>query len=235
MLKIMHKLSKNQKGFTTVEALLIILILAVIGFGGYYVYHTNHKTKTTNLAATAPKTSTASNQAKTTSKQSAQKYITISAWGVRVPYSGSDTLSVSSQTCDEPGDTVLTGCSVDVNSQDLANAVGSCQSTRATSKVGYFYKIGANDNYQETDGSGFTPIVQWAASNPGQYTQIGSNYYAFAEIGASWGGQGAISINTSTNALADTVPAGCSNWIAEYNTVEPTVAPLASKFEAIPN
>lgn len=226
----MNKLSRNQKGFTAVEGLLIILILAVIGFGGYYVYHTNQKTK-----SAVSNTPTASRQTKATSKQPAQKYITISAWGVRVPYSDSDTLSVSGQTCDQPGDTVLTGCSVDVNSQNLASALGNCQSTRATDKVGYFYRIDNNDNYQETDGSGFTPIAQRAAANPGQYTQIGSYYYAFAEIGASWGGQGAVSINTSTNALADTVPAGCSNWIAEYNTVEPLVKPLASKFEAIPS
>jgi hypothetical protein len=225
----MNKLNKNQKGFTLVEGLLITLILAVIGFGGYYVYHTNHKTKTVVVSATVktttPKTSTASNTP-------TQKYITISVWGVRVPYNGNDTLTVSNEQCDEPGDTVITGCSMDVDSQELENSVGSCQSTRATGKVGYFYRIGTNDNYQETDGSGFTPIVQWATANPGQYTQIGSYYYAFAEIGASWGGQGAVSINTSTNALADTVPAGCSNWITEYNVVEPTIAALASKFEA---
>lgn len=31
---------ENQKGFALIESLLIILILAVIGFGGYYVWHT---------------------------------------------------------------------------------------------------------------------------------------------------------------------------------------------------
>lgn len=205
------KISKNEKGFSAVEGLLIILVVAVIGFGGYYVWHTQHKAKPTvaitTKSATKPATST-----KTTTPTPTQKYITISAWGVRVPYSGSDTLSASGQTCtengDAAGDTINLGCSVDVTSQNLANSVGSCQSTRATGKVGYFYRMGANDNYQETDGSGFEPVVQWAAANPGQYTQIGSYYYAFAEIGAAWGGQGAVSINTSTNALADTVPAG---------------------------
>ena len=32
----------TQKGFGHIEALLIILILAVVGFGGYYVWHTQH-------------------------------------------------------------------------------------------------------------------------------------------------------------------------------------------------
>jgi hypothetical protein len=53
----MNKISKNQKGFTAVEGLLIILTLAVIGFGGYYVYHTNHKAKTASLSTTGAKTS----------------------------------------------------------------------------------------------------------------------------------------------------------------------------------
>jgi archaellum component FlaF (FlaF/FlaG flagellin family) len=233
----MNKLITKNNGFTAVEGLLIVLILLVIGGIGYMVYHNDHKNKTvaesnTSKTSTTPK---ATSKANTTT----QKYITISEWGVRVPYSGSDTLTIASQTCtengDAAGDTVNLGCQVNVNSQDLANSVGSCQSTRATGTVGYFYRMGSNDNYSETDGSGFEPVAQWTAANPGQYTQIGSYTYAFAEIGAAWGGQGAVSINTSTNALADTVPTGCSNWVAEYNVVEPLVSPLASKFETIPN
>jgi len=231
----MDKISKNETAFTAVEGLLMVLIVAVIGFGGYYVWHTQHKTKPTaaTLATSSTKPTTST---KNITSISTQKYITISAWGVRVPYSGSDTLSVANQTCaengDSKGDTVNIGCQVDVNSQDLANTVGSCQSTKATGTVGYFYRMGVNDNYNETSGAGFESVAQWVAANPGQYTQIGNYTYAFAEIGAAWGGQGAVSINTSTHALADTVPAGCSNWVAEYNRVEPSVAALASKFEA---
>lgn len=230
----MNKIFKSQKGFTLVEGLLIVLILLVVGGIGYMVYHNDHKS---SVAVSTTVTKPVSTPAKTTT--STQKYVTITAWGVRVPYVGGDTLSVDNQTCEEngdaAGDTINLGCQVNVNSQDLANSLGSCQSTRATSTVGYFYRMGTNDNYQYTSGAGFEPVAQWVAANPGQYTQIGSYYYAFAEIGASWGGQGANSINTSTNALADTVPPGCSNWEAEYNVVEPLVKPLASKFEAIPS
>lgn len=41
----MKEISKNQKGFTVVEGLLILLILAVIAAVGYMVYHNDHKTK----------------------------------------------------------------------------------------------------------------------------------------------------------------------------------------------
>lgn len=232
----MGKLKYDQKGFTAVEGLLIVLILVVIGAVGYMVYHNDHKAKTistTNTSTTKPTTT-----AKTTTiTQPTQKYITIAAWGVRVPYSGSDTLTTANQICaekgDSAGDTVNLGCQIDVNSQDLANSVGRCQSNLATGTVGYFYRMGANDNYDETSGAGYEPVAQWTAANQGQYTQIGGYTYAFAEIGAAWGGQGAVSINTSTYGLADTVPAGCSNWVSEYNTVEPLVKPLAAKFEAI--
>ena len=52
---------RNHKGFTLVEALLVVLILAVLGFGGYYVWHSHHKTKAvaaTNTSTTATKTVT---------------------------------------------------------------------------------------------------------------------------------------------------------------------------------
>lgn len=62
-------MEENYQGFTVIEALLIILIVAVVGFGGYYVWHsqkintlstsplTNHKSasnKTTPIASTKP-------------------------------------------------------------------------------------------------------------------------------------------------------------------------------------
>lgn len=49
---VMNKLSKNQKGYTVVEGLLIILILVVIGGVGYMVYHNDHKTKAAPASTT---------------------------------------------------------------------------------------------------------------------------------------------------------------------------------------
>lgn len=55
----MNKISKNQKGFTLVETLLVILILVVIGGVSYIVYHNDHKTVTT-VSTTVSKTSKSS-------------------------------------------------------------------------------------------------------------------------------------------------------------------------------
>jgi hypothetical protein len=62
----MNKISKNRKGFSAVEGLLIILILVVIGGVGYMVYHNDHKAKTVSASTTAGKTSTASSTKSTT-------------------------------------------------------------------------------------------------------------------------------------------------------------------------
>lgn len=40
----------TKKGFTIVEILLALLVVAVIGFGGYYVWQNQHKTNTTTTA-----------------------------------------------------------------------------------------------------------------------------------------------------------------------------------------
>lgn len=229
----MNKLHKDTKGFTVVEGLLIILVIAVICLGGFYVWHTEHKTSTTKATTTAAVKSTYPGSKYTASPVTpAQQYLTISAWGVRVPYTLEDTLSASSQTCaekgDAAGDTVNLGCQVTVNSQELASLVGSC-TAKVSGTVGYFYRMGANDNYNNTNGSGYTPVAQWAAQNPGQYTQIGSYYYAFDEIGKATGVSGAaVADSNETNGTYT----GCSAWQAEYSTIEKSVQALASKFVA---
>ncbi|HSW79575.1 MAG TPA: hypothetical protein VLG47_02250 [Candidatus Saccharimonadales bacterium] len=223
----MNNFRKNQHGFGAVELILIVLVVVAVGVAGYMVYKNNNKT-----SQNTAKTSTTSNQNSSTGNQPAQKYLTISAWKVRVPQSSSDTLSVSKSTCTETGDAggINLGCQVFVNSQNLANAVGSCKSDKATGTVGYFYRMGGKDNYGYTNGVGFTPVARWAAENPGKYTKIGSYYYAYAPIGVAWGGSGTDVIKTSVHGLADTTPEGCANWIAKYNEVEPSIKALASKF-----
>ena len=50
---------KSQKGFAILEGLLIILILAVVGFGGYYVWHNQQsKTKPASAAQTTSQKTT---------------------------------------------------------------------------------------------------------------------------------------------------------------------------------
>lgn len=52
---------KDQAGFGAIEILLVVLILVIIGFGGYYVWHTQHTmtaTQATTKTPVATKTTT---------------------------------------------------------------------------------------------------------------------------------------------------------------------------------
>jgi hypothetical protein len=59
----MGKPRRNETGFSTVEVVLVLVIVGLIGVVGFMVYKNQHKTKTTPLA-----TSTSSSQTKTPAK-----------------------------------------------------------------------------------------------------------------------------------------------------------------------
>lgn len=57
-------MKRNQKGFTIIEISLALLVVTVVAFGGYFAWHSQHKTK-----------STVSNSASTTTSQAEQTQI----------------------------------------------------------------------------------------------------------------------------------------------------------------
>lgn len=71
-----------QKGFAALETILIIIILAIIGFTGWYVWHSSEQAKDTYSSASH----TAQSHSATTEKTT-QKYLTIKQWDVKVPLS----------------------------------------------------------------------------------------------------------------------------------------------------
>ncbi len=75
--------SLNQKGFAAIETILVVVILAIIGGTGYYIYQANNKaTDTQNTAQT--NANTAAPHKKKSSDKSVQ-YLTIKEWGIRPP------------------------------------------------------------------------------------------------------------------------------------------------------
>jgi len=69
------KIQKNQHGFSVIEALIIIVILAIIGFAGYFVYHGKQAADKTDNS-TAKVSQTASSQ---TAEDSDMAQVTVPA------------------------------------------------------------------------------------------------------------------------------------------------------------
>lgn len=165
----------NQKGFTALETVLIIVVLAVIGGAGYYVYHQNHKTKTAQTQNSASKTdSTASSQA--SKPASKTKYLSIKEWGVQAPVTNGDTLTYK----------------FDSGSQATAMIISQKLSQNYDCKT---YGAGGISRYKGTDpasDSGLTAksgqtVAQYAQTASLTYKHLGDYYYFFDHDQAACG------------------------------------------------
>jgi len=118
----------NHNGFGLVEGVLIILILAVASFGGWYVWHTQKAKPVVTNSSTPVTTSTTPTTS--TSPTANQKYLNITEWGLKLPLSVADrTAYYTIQTIKVGGNPVGAGVSIFDNSIDrLKNPKGvSCK------------------------------------------------------------------------------------------------------------
>lgn len=86
----MGKILKNQKGFGAVEALLILVILGIVGFTGYFVWHAKQNTDksltpTTSITPVIKKTQTT-----TPTSTSKASVISVKEWGIQIPMPSGD-------------------------------------------------------------------------------------------------------------------------------------------------
>ena len=79
----------GDSGFSLFETLVVIAIVVVLGLGGWYVYHREHKAKTTADATSQTNTGTTptQQQANSTTQTPATTYLDIKEWGVKIPLS----------------------------------------------------------------------------------------------------------------------------------------------------
>ena len=78
-------------GFTIVEAIVVVAVVAVMGVTGWFVYQHNRPTDTKAASGSTPSNNQQTSTTPTT-------YFTINEWGVRAPYSGSLKLSYTLAT-----------------------------------------------------------------------------------------------------------------------------------------
>ena len=75
----------NKKGFSTVEILLVILIVLVLALGGWLVYKNNHKTKKTTTTSTSTNMNNMNmSSASTTNSTSSSNSINVAEMGVKI-------------------------------------------------------------------------------------------------------------------------------------------------------
>lgn len=160
----------NQKGFSAVEALLVIIILLLIGFTGYYVWHSQHETNKTYASAAKTAQSSAGKQAADTTGT-----VVIKEWGVEAPYSGSLSLSYA------------IGQGTDTNSAAFSSTQLTNASTDCIGRGGAITRYSGDADATNLGGDGKT-IAQYAmALDKSAYAHIGNYYYFFVHDQAACG------------------------------------------------
>jgi hypothetical protein len=86
MLKLMKRL--NQKGFSPLHIVLLVVVIAIIGFAGWYVWDANQKTSDTEEVTPTP---TPTLSVSITPTPTTSQYLVIDEWGVR----GSRTVGIT--------------------------------------------------------------------------------------------------------------------------------------------
>lgn len=130
----------NQKGFAMIEAALIIVIAAIIGGTGYYVYHTNQQTDKTlgrgNSSSGKPaktgKTKTGGSAGGTES--AGPSALVINEWGVKVSMEDASKVTYTySKNCDDLAGPCDSSISLAVKPQYLQNK--SCKVSVSVSRL----------------------------------------------------------------------------------------------------
>ena len=73
---------KTSAGFTAVEVVITVLVVAALGVGGWYVWHKNQKSDSKQATS-----SQSSENTQATDPSEGGKYLVIKEWGVRAPLS----------------------------------------------------------------------------------------------------------------------------------------------------
>jgi prepilin-type N-terminal cleavage/methylation domain-containing protein len=158
----MKQLKKSQSGFSAVELLLALLIIAVVAFGGFYVWHSNKKDTTDSNN----KNSTSNSSTSSSSKTDNTAYLEISKYHSRLPL----TSELSSLKLGElePGQLGLIGETVQVLAPEL-DANYTCTVAEGTTAQANLGSVTISK--EKYDGTG--------QYKPTATTKVGDYYYAF--------------------------------------------------------
>lgn len=129
-------MSKKEDGFSVVEGLLVLVVVLLVGFIGYYVWNINHKTESKDTEITSdtskPKKASASTEKvptttppPTVSINDTGSYLTVTEWAIKIPLNtGTEGLSYKIRSTND------TNGSIGSFSSDALKAAGiaGCES-----------------------------------------------------------------------------------------------------------
>jgi Tfp pilus assembly protein PilV len=158
---------KNQKGFSLIEGLLVIIAITLIAFVGYYVWHTQQQSEDdTQVSVTSTKT--------TVAKNDTTKYWQISEWKVQAPESKKLTLTYSFPSANDRS-------YIGVSSAQLTAKDSQC--TPNAMSAGAIERYKPTDNVTMTDrdpDSSDPTATQFAAKlSKSEYAYTGGYYYFY--------------------------------------------------------
>jgi len=145
----MNKLKNNNLGFGTIETLLSILIVVIIGFGGYYVYHTQKSGNAPQPVKTTQNTKKPIQNTPTKSPVTNPDTLVISEWGIKLNFQGADKVDYKLQSQQDGSSAAVLSFKSSVTTiadcQDLQSALIRDSSGTASSTVhyvnGYYYHV----------------------------------------------------------------------------------------------
>lgn len=182
----------NQQGFAVVEAILIVVILAIAGGTGYFVYHSNKKATSTYNAASKSASSTVAKGTKggkggkggpDTGPAKTEIFI-IHEWGVSaaIPTPPKDAALIQYQFMadSKPQSALFT-------TQELIDADPACSADHAPG--GLIARGGGGDPFLLSDGtsSGKTVKEELATGGFKPYKQVGGYYYWYVHAQSGCG------------------------------------------------
>lgn len=163
----MSKLQKNESGFSAVEVVLVLVIVALIGTVGWLVYKNHHKTTTAAITTTSATKPTTSTTTKTTTKTTTTTPSTTTvvkipelSIEITVPNSIDDLTYHYTSSTSGSGAKELTA---DLSTSSLAAQVSSCTANSSTDSAN-FDALGVLGNYQGQFSSApdFTLVKQYS-------------------------------------------------------------------------
>ena len=158
---------EDQRGVALIlELLLVAVVLAVAGVGVYTAMH--HKTALITQAKTTPTPASSASLTPAPTAQAKANYFTISQWGVRASYDGSDSFTYTITT-DKWGSLAT------VTSASLAAKYTGCK-TYGGGQIKRLLPSAIASQALATDST--LTIEQYAAKNPA-LVRVGGYYYMF--------------------------------------------------------